>query len=81
MDQERINRQEWSNPERWSGPDWMALYFSKKDARIWVRKRIPRMGWTLNLGRTSGVVWLIFIVGAVPVLITGAALILFWLWH
>lgn len=59
MTQKEINEVAWKNPENWKGPDWRAIYVSKKDTRSWVRKKIPWMGWTLNLGRTSGVCWLI----------------------
>jgi hypothetical protein len=37
MHQTEINKTEWSNPENWS----VGLYFSKKDSRTWVPKRIP----------------------------------------
>jgi hypothetical protein len=40
------------------------VYFSHKDSRTWVPKRIPWMGYTLNLGKPAGVAWLIgFLVG------------------
>jgi len=55
INQESINNEEWSNPENWGGPDWMAVYFSKKDSRTWVPKKIPAMGWTINLAQASGV--------------------------
>ena len=61
MDRKKQNQMEWKNPDSWGGPKWMAVYFSKKDTRICVPKRIPWMGWTINLARTGGVVWLLII--------------------
>ena len=80
MTRDDVNRAEWENPDNWSGPDWAAIYFSKKDSRTWVRKRIPRMGWTLNLGTRAGVFWLIAIMGGLPgllVIIFGLVLLVF----
>lgn len=56
------NKDEWKNPANWSGPKWLALYFSKKDTRLWVPKKNPMMGWTLNFGHDSaGMVLILFI--------------------
>lgn len=55
MDQNEINQAEWENDENWGGPQWGAVYFSKKDTRICVPKRIKWMGWTANLAHTTGV--------------------------
>ncbi len=64
MDQKEINRAESENPENWSGPKWLSVYFSKADTRTWVPKQIPVMGATLNLGKRAGVFWLVgFLVG------------------
>lgn len=63
MTQDEINQAEWNNPDNWGGPDWIAVYFSKKDTRSWVPKRIPWMGYTLNLGQTSGVRWFVGLIG------------------
>ena len=63
-DQKSINSAEWSNPDNWGGPRWISVYFSKKDSRTWVPKRIPWMGWTVNLAKTSGVLtFLLIIIG------------------
>lgn len=68
MNQEETNAAEWSNPDNWSSPKWVGLYFSKKDQRAWVPKPIPALGWTLNLGRPKGVFWaLAIVVGTVIV--------------
>lgn len=61
-DQKAINQAEWSNPDNWSGPRLVSIYFSKKDTRTWVPKQIPWMGVTLNLGKTSGVLLFLLII-------------------
>jgi len=65
MDQKEINKAEWANPDNWTkGSNLFCVYFSHKDSRTWVPKRIPWMGSTLNLGKATGVMWLIgFLVG------------------
>ena len=76
MDQDEINRAEWENPDNWSGPRGMSVYFSKRDCRTWVPKQKPNMGWTINLGKTAGVYWLIaFLVGMPLLFLTIAAII------
>ena len=79
MTQDEINEAQWADPENWSGPDWAALYCSKEDARVWVPKKMPWMGWTLNLGRPADVCWLIaFLVALSALLIViGTLLITF----
>ena len=67
MDQMQINQAEWENPENWGGPRWFSIYFSKRDSRVWVKKQIPWMGWTLNLAHTGGVLWFTLIFVAIVV--------------
>lgn len=69
MDQHEMNRMEWQNPDNWSGPKWLSVYFSKKDTRTWVRKQIPLMGWTINLGKTAGVFWYVAFLVGIPLLV------------
>jgi len=66
MDQHLIDQEEWENPLNWSGPRWLGVYSSKRDSRTWVPKRIPGLGWTVNLGRRSGVLWLAGIAVGIP---------------
>jgi len=54
----QIYREEWENPMNWGGPGNMAVYFSKRDRRIWVPKPKPGIGWTVNLAHTGGIMWL-----------------------
>ena len=72
MNQDETNRAEWEDENNWSGPDWAAAYFSKKDSRVWVPKKIPWMGWTINIGRDSGVYWLIGFVVGIPIVLLAA---------
>lgn len=64
MNQREINEMEWKNPENWSSASWGSFYFGKKDSRTWVPKKIPCLGWTLNLATAAGARWLFgFLVG------------------
>jgi uncharacterized membrane protein len=68
--QDEINQAEWENPDNWSlGSKWLRVYFSRKDSRTCVPKQIPRMGVTLNLGRSSGVAWLIGFLLGIPAIL------------
>ncbi|MHC5039043.1 MAG: hypothetical protein ACYTHM_17175 [Planctomycetota bacterium] len=60
MTQEEINEAEWKNPDNWTGPKGISIYFSKKDTRGFVPKQLPMTGPTMNLGKTSGFYWLFF---------------------
>ena len=64
MNQKKINEMEWKNPENWSSASWVSFYFCKKDSRTWVPKKIPCMGWTLNLATAAEALWLLgFLIG------------------
>lgn len=62
MNQESVNESEWNNPANWWGG---FLYHSRLDDRIWVPKRSPAFGATINLGRRIGLA----IALAIPALI------------
>lgn len=70
LPQEEINRLEWQNPMNWGGPKGLAVYFSKRDSRIWVPQRRPNFGWTVNLAHTGGVLWFVGICVAVILFLT-----------
>ena len=53
------NEAEWESPENWGGPKYLAVYFSKKDSRVWVPQQKPSRGWTVNLAHAGGVLWLV----------------------
>jgi hypothetical protein len=76
-DLRQSDRHEWENPENWGGPDWIAIYFSKRDSRVWVPKRLPWMGWTLNLARDGGVFWLVGLLAGVPTLVVLLSILIF----
>lgn len=67
MTQDEVNRAEWDNPENWSD-NLVGVYFSKRDKRVWVPKRRPGFGWTLNLGNRRGAWWLVGLLVVPPVL-------------
>jgi uncharacterized membrane protein len=75
MNQEANNQAEWSNPDNWTGPKWLSLYFSKRDSRVWVPKQIPALGWTINLGQPKGVAWLFAIILALPLIVIAVSVL------
>lgn len=54
MTQDDINEAEWRNPANWSGRGPLGIYASKRDARLFVPKAHPVMGWTLNFAHPAG---------------------------
>jgi uncharacterized membrane protein len=76
MNQQEINEAEWTNPDNWTGPRWLSVYFSKGDSRVWVPKRIPALGWTVNFGQPGGVAWLFALVVGLPLLILGVCILI-----
>lgn len=62
MTQHTIEQQEWDNPDNWSRKAWLGLYFSKRDPRLFVRKPVSSLGWTLNFARPGAAVLLLGIV-------------------
>jgi uncharacterized membrane protein len=67
MTQDQVNQAEWENPANWSDTV-VGVYFSKRDSRVWVPKRVPSWGWTINLGNPAGAWWLVGLLAAGPVL-------------
>lgn len=49
MKREREGQAGWNDPSHWRG-GWLGLYVNGRDRRLWVRKKPPGIGWTLNLG-------------------------------
>ncbi len=54
-------QQEWSDPKNWSH-GLAGIYFAKGDPRLWVAKRNPAMGWTLNMAHPKAGLWLFGII-------------------
>jgi len=67
MTRDEINQAEWENPANWSNAV-VGVYFSKRDSRAWVRKRVPSWGWTINLGHPAGAWWLVALLAVPPIL-------------
>ena len=77
MNQQEINQAEWENPANWTaGSKMLCIYFSHKDSRIWVPKRIPWMGTTLNLAKPEAVAWLTSFILGVPVVIIAIGILI-----
>ena len=62
---------EWEKDENWYG-GWLGVYYAPRDPRVWVAKRPPRIGWTVNFARRSSWVWLAVILAS-PVAIIAIA--------
>ena len=58
--QDSVNEQEWARPENWSR---FGIYRSARDMRLWVPKRNPRLGWTLNFAHRGA--WCAMLVPAI----------------
>jgi uncharacterized membrane protein len=63
MTQDEINQAEWQDPANWSD-SLVGIYFSKRDSRVWVPKRRPAWGWTLNLAHPAGAWTLVALLSA-----------------
>jgi len=70
MTEHQFNQAEWANPANWSD-SLVGIYFSKQDTRVWVPKRFPAFGWTLNLGQPAAAWWLVGLL-ALPPIVAGA---------
>ena len=75
MNQQDINQAEWSKPENWSGPKLLGLYSSKSDTRLWVPKRTPALGWTINVGHPGGMAILVGILVGTAGILIGACIL------
>jgi len=60
------NESEWRDPKNWRAR-WIGIYVAPRDSRVWVPKRIPAMGWTLNFAHRASWWWLAGLLG-VPML-------------
>ena len=63
MDHKQVDQAEWKNPANWS----VGFYFSKKDRRTLVPKRLPWLGWTLNIGQRAGALSMLGVLIVLPV--------------
>jgi uncharacterized membrane protein len=75
MNQGATDQEEWQKDENWGGPKWGEVYFSKKDPRIIVPKRIKWMGWTVNLAHTAGVLLFVGALFGIPCIVIAILLI------
>ncbi|WP_418314213.1 DUF5808 domain-containing protein [Phyllobacterium zundukense] len=68
------NKSSWSNSENWSHGIGR-IYFSRSDSRLWVPKRNPAMGCTINMAHRRAIWWLLLLI-LVPTLISMTVLAL-----
>jgi uncharacterized membrane protein len=66
--EDEINDREWARADNWSP---LGLYRSARDTRVWVPKRNPAMGWTVNMAHRAGRVSLAALLAS-PIVITVA---------
>jgi uncharacterized membrane protein len=76
MSQDEINDAEWRNPANWTNSS-VGFYFSKRDTRLVVPKRIRALGWTLNMAHRGGPIWLIVLLTIPSVLIAAVVVYIF----
>ena len=60
----------WHEPRHWRG-GWLHIYANRDDPRLWVPKRRPGIGWTLNLLHPRARL----VLGALGVFVAGALVI------
>lgn len=48
---------EWNDPRNWRA-GWLGIYVAPRDPRVWVPKRQPWMGFTLNFAHRQSWLWL-----------------------
>lgn len=69
------NSAEWANPANWHGGIFR-IYQSEKDSRVWVPKRNPAMGWTLNFAHRAAWLWLAgLVLGPIVVIVIATILL------
>lgn len=75
LGQGELNQQEWENPDNWSGPKLVSMYFSKLDSRVLVPRQIPQLGFTFNFGQDRGVVYGLLVRAALLVIVVNIIII------
>ena len=61
-----MNEAEWARPENWHG-GLLGIYASARDTRLIVPKRRRWMGWTINVGRPAGILFMASLVGGIAI--------------
>lgn len=74
MEQKTVNQREWQQEDNWLTPKFLGIYAGVNDSRLFVPKRNPGMGWTINFGHKYGPP-LVFGLAALAVLVAAAG------WH
>jgi hypothetical protein len=77
-EQSRINQQEWSNPENWTGR-FRPVYSSTRDSRPIVPRASGLPRYVINRGHPRGRVWLCLLRGTMLALVTLFIGVFIWL--
>ena len=80
MHQHDMNEREWRKPGNWTGRV-LPRYASDRDTRLWVPKRKPALGWTLNFAHPASVPCLVALILVVPLLLLMVPVGMLWLVH
>jgi uncharacterized membrane protein len=80
MHQHDINESEWREPGNWTGRV-LRRYASGRDTRLWVPKRNPALGWTLNFAHPASVPCLVAMIVVVPLVFLMVPVAILWLVH
>lgn len=64
---------EWQREENWRGGP-LGIYNAPRDRRVWVPKRDPAFGWTLNFAHRAAWAWLVLLLG-VPLAVVAAEVV------
>lgn len=59
---------EWEDPRNWRG-GLLGIYVAPRDPRVWVPKRRPGFGWTLNFAHRASWGWLLALLAPALVVI------------
>ena len=59
---------DWHRPESWRGGP-LGIYHAPRDPRVWVPKRDPAFGWTLNFARRAAWGWIALVLGVALALV------------
>ena len=60
-DEWRLAERDWHDAKNWRLLN--SIYVAPQDPRVWVRKRKPEFGWTVNFAHIAGWLWAAAIVG------------------
>ena len=75
MNRSERDEAEWLDPDNWRG-GWLGFYVAPRDSRVWVPKKLPGMGWTLNFAHPQSWLWLLALLASPLVVVIVLAVFL-----